>query len=791
MNAAIYEFSTGINIQTDRTGNWWSVGYLGGWMYNTYDSENANNIPQLIQQAHDNQEFAVADTNQSQFTAIGRIINQNNETWSVVAFLTYAKDEKERRVSTYRFFFSKGITIIEILRRIITFEAQHNTLPVFDPIGATDLNQYPPADFADINSLIPNNSNLELEVKEFTGLKTHVLPENACLVNDSHALSLFNLHRLSMSRAKAIREVGNTAWAYKADVLQRPETFILIQAANENAYKRLLNFDESTMRSVIRGLIADNTNNQDIVNHLQILNTAIKRDPKFTENYLFSLGLPRTHASLNPYINEQSQPELIKLSILLSLFFPHISAHLQQWQNLAQEGWLDFIRDYTAKLKGGVYKANLTNLLQDNNNAVRQYTSGKTSYNPPDDYISWVLTKSLWSNPSTHAIYNQEILQPLSIQTALRELTISDEVGDHALHYLKDLDDLLQNTEIDEQYIRGIAETLGFNEYNFYNHTTPQLIRLHILLSFFFPKVPDQIAQWHQLSDRGFSDTIIKYTSQLKNYINTSNLQHRLQDYNREIIRYCSEKIDFYSNIIEPNKTVYLGWLLTYSLWANSETLNWFEGIIRDHVEESEKKEDSNYDGFRLRNYFIALRNSSDIGKNYQFTMNWKLWQFYSIYNILTETNNLLREINQNRPQPEIYYHQLVDILGQLKNQDPRFQKMYRFFDLINQSREGLVVSFANPEPPDIFDRLQSNQPLVKSIKSSQYLAIFNLNYSITFYTISFFVAWGLGYILLYLTIELVSLMIKYSHGFLIASLFINLILATILVSKNTFRPPQ
>jgi hypothetical protein len=74
----IYEFSTGINIQTDGQGHWWSIGYLGGWMYNTYGSRSAYDIPYPIQQAYDNKEFAVGETNKSNFTAMGRVISLNN-----------------------------------------------------------------------------------------------------------------------------------------------------------------------------------------------------------------------------------------------------------------------------------------------------------------------------------------------------------------------------------------------------------------------------------------------------------------------------------------------------------------------------------------------------------------------------------------------------------------------------------------------------------------------------------------------------------------------------------------
>ena len=96
--STIYEFSTGINIQRESNDRWWSVGFRGGWMLNTYGQDGiyeplgnggAYNIPYAIQQAYDNKEFSVGETNRSQFTVAGRIIKLNNEEWSVVAFLSH------------------------------------------------------------------------------------------------------------------------------------------------------------------------------------------------------------------------------------------------------------------------------------------------------------------------------------------------------------------------------------------------------------------------------------------------------------------------------------------------------------------------------------------------------------------------------------------------------------------------------------------------------------------------------------------------------------------------------
>ena len=795
----IYEFSIGINILRDNNDRWFSTGYLTGWMHNTYSSD--NDIPHAIQSAYDNQEFAVAEDNRSQLTAIARVLTTNNQQWSVITFLTYAQDDKGKPVPTYRFFFSEGNSILDILRRIITFEAQHQALPIFHPFEPTNLNQYPPADLSEINSRIPRDSSLEEEIRQEIGIRTRVLKENATLVDKSHALSLFTLNRLAFQRASAIGEAGNTSWAYNADRLHHPETYILIQACDQQAYTYLqskcgseMANDETTIRTALRKLITDHKIESEAPQNLKIIATAINEDPtRFTEAYLYSLGLP----SLN--LTNQNQPELIKLGLILSLFFPNILERLKQWQDLAEQGWMEAIATYIAKIKSAAIQAKLTHQLQDPHNQVAIYTSDKISYNPPNEYINWVLTNSLWANTKTQAIYDQKIRQPLAIQTALRELTEIVDIDDTAPNNLKLIATARQNLDIDEQYIRDIAQTLGFTDHDLNNQPNPQLIKLHIILSLFFPNVKAQLAQWQILANQGWSEVIATYTTKLKNYITVANLSQLLQEANNEIIHHCFTNINFDSSDQEPSNSESIVWTLTNSLWSNDSTLELFERIIRYEVETAFELSQNqnpdiepNQDFFKLQNYLRTLQNNVTIGRGYRFRFIWQLWDSLNIYFTVTESNQTYRQLKESIPRPERHYHQLVDVLDGLKQVDHRFVNIHNFFNTVNQSFEGILVRIL-PADGDIFDRLQTNQQLLNRIKQYRYLALINLAISGIFYVYVFFVAiWVLSKVL-ELTIGFVKWVysndvVQFSLTF---SLIINVILATILFSKKIFPPKE
>lgn len=616
--STIYEFSTGINIQRESNDRWCSVGFRGGWMLNTYGQDGiyeplgnggAYNIPYAIQQAYDNKEFSVGGTNRSQFTVAGRIIKLNNEEWSVVAFLTYASDERGRRVPTYRFFFSEGNSILDILRRIVTFEAtSSNRLPVFHPSKITDLNRYEPADLSEINSKIVRNSNLEEDIKQSSGIRTHVLRENACLVDKSNALSLFNLNRLTLQRAAIINETGNQSWAYNADVLQRTETFILIQAADESAYRSLNNkrsggivkyqagVDEQAIKNALKGLIEYENIDKTAGNDLKTIATAIQ-DPKVDEVYIRDIAkaLGLTDYSLF----NQTHAQLVKLHIVLSLFFPKVEEQLAQWKRLADLGWEEVIYTFPEKIKGYISQDKLANALKNANDKIKNFYYQNTdtaSFDVREDVV-WLLTKSLWANDVILDFFEQNVGLRLKIRTAFKELTENDKVDQTALDNLIIIANAIRSLQINETYISGVVGSLGLTDAALYNHPKFQVVKLCVLVNLFFPNVEKQLNQLRGLikGSKLWRQDINNYTRDIQRYlIATPTLSYLFQDANKAIIKYClmyiesrftqerraSGTFNGYDKDLSEKVSSDIDWLLTESFWSNTSTKNAFESTI-------------------------------------------------------------------------------------------------------------------------------------------------------------------------------------------------------------------
>jgi hypothetical protein len=651
----IFEFSTGINIQTDGQGKWWSVGDRGGWMHNTYDPDNQNNIPYAIAQAYNNKEFAVGDTDKCPFTVMARIIRGQEQTWSVVAFLTHDRDNINRRVPTYRFFFGKGSTAItEILRRIITFEAQHGNPPLFDPFQATDLNQYPPADFADIKNVIGDDADMTALVQQEPDIKTYVLQPSSCIVNHSNALSLFRLHRLALARVNMInikaKEINkkpqevSVSWAYNADVLQRPETFILIQAANVEAY--------------------------DYLNNKRI-------------------------------------------------------AEIEYYDNFDEQG----IR---SALKGLIERENID-------------------------------------------------------KTALTDLKFIA----NAIQYINDND-------VDaEQYIRSIAKGLGLSRYNLFTKPQFDAVKLHILMSLYFPNVKQHLGEWEDLRQLDLGEFVYGYTQKTKGYVlSDAELQDLLQDANREIINHDFDEIKYDTDQVDSNKSKHLSWVLTDSLWASRKTLESFLKTIKQLVQVAfdnlkiKTQSGQTQDYFRLTNYLKQLGNNVVTSQKYQWLFpNWNpknIWNivdqndfavkkpktnpFLILFQYLTilflgtakSFRKYLSFINKNchisdvskiksqakiayknaqdsQPEPELYYDQLADLLAQLKEYYPQFTSAYNFFSTLNQAKKKqALVTLETDQGQDVFQMIVSDSSLLSELQDNVSQANSNL-WSLYFLFIPYF----------------------------------------------------
>ena len=127
----IHEFSTGIVVETNPDGSWFSRGFTGRYMNQTIEP-----IPPAIQEAIGNREFAIAEGASSDTPAlIGREVGDDGENWSVVAVVTKGRDES-RSFSAYRYFCTQGKGN---LGKILRFLANQDLK--FDPFDRQEMGE--------------------------------------------------------------------------------------------------------------------------------------------------------------------------------------------------------------------------------------------------------------------------------------------------------------------------------------------------------------------------------------------------------------------------------------------------------------------------------------------------------------------------------------------------------------------------------------------------------------------------------------------------------------------------
>ena len=262
----IYEFSTGIQAEETPDGGWVSRGFTGEYMNKTIDP-----IPVAIQSAIANREFAVAEGASSDEPAIiGREVRGGGQDWSAIAVVTRGRDDKGRKPTMYRYFFCEGAGN---LSKILSWMNTQRPLPIFSPFDRKvveqptiyqDLSQPLPSLRSELNNLLANNAPIIVSFLE---------PCPPLIINQ-------------MATEKA-RQIGQpVAWAYKAEALEQPRSFQVIQPASEKAEQLLQRAIASTpqysapiageqeVKSAIKGLISRDKVKLDQV---QAIETAINQ----------------------------------------------------------------------------------------------------------------------------------------------------------------------------------------------------------------------------------------------------------------------------------------------------------------------------------------------------------------------------------------------------------------------------------------------------------------------------------------------------------------------------------
>jgi hypothetical protein len=209
---AIHEFSTGIQIEWTEDGNWVSKGFTGQYMNRT-----SKTIPPAIEQAIENKAFAVAEGSVDDVpTIIGRVVLDSSQAWSVVAVVTRGRDDQNRKLAVYRFFFTEGEGSLPTILTWLKQQQHENQPIIFDPLNSKAVNE-------------PNyvQESTRLTLPEFMPVR----PQLPVLDPNQH-YSLDLIHALA---AKGATDRNPIAWAYQVSALEKPSLFQVIYPTSPQA----------------------------------------------------------------------------------------------------------------------------------------------------------------------------------------------------------------------------------------------------------------------------------------------------------------------------------------------------------------------------------------------------------------------------------------------------------------------------------------------------------------------------------------------------------------------------
>ena len=252
----IHEFSTGIRSQQTADGGWVSLGFTGQYMNATIV-----HIPDAVEISIANREFAVAEGAYSDQPAIiGRVLGIGEDTWSVIAIVTRGRDEKGRSASMYRYFLTQGSEGYQNLRLILAWWESQEIPLTFNPFDLREMGK-------------PNLCNVDETSTQFRKPlpEAIAIPVNTfepILLTPQQQYDLQTLNTLAFKKYNGNKNGQAISWAFNVEALEKPERFLVIQAASTKAYQILQKAitstpkvlapvltDEEALKSAIRGLM--------------------------------------------------------------------------------------------------------------------------------------------------------------------------------------------------------------------------------------------------------------------------------------------------------------------------------------------------------------------------------------------------------------------------------------------------------------------------------------------------------------------------------------------------------
>ncbi|TAE59104.1 MAG: hypothetical protein EAZ87_10775 [Nostocales cyanobacterium] len=317
----IHEFSTGIKPQKTADG-WVSLGFIGQYMNVTIDV-----IPHIIERSIANREFAVAEgaASDQRAAVIGRVLGTGEETYSVLAIVTRGRDEKGRSASMYRYFFTQGSDGVQNLRYILAWWEERQLK--FDPFDIKEIGK--PHEYH------INHENLQKQnlIDDKTDEQVILPPANK--------FDLININALASKKYNKNKNGLGISWAYNVEALEKPERFLVIQAASEKAYQILqqainrtpqvlapVQLDEEAIKSAIRGLM---NSSQVKPANVKVIADALQNE-EITSKYWHTLF--NGQGAKQAIDQRIYSPQMVRLITLRAVVIPDTMLEFLKWLNI-------------------------------------------------------------------------------------------------------------------------------------------------------------------------------------------------------------------------------------------------------------------------------------------------------------------------------------------------------------------------------------------------------------------------------------------------------------------------
>ena len=217
----IYEFSTGIVPDFDSDGRWFSRRFTGNYMN---VSVPGGTIPHEVQRAIANELFSVVEGEEDNPAIVGRVVPGSTD-YSVVALATLGRDEINRPIAVYRYFLCEGqYNLWKILAWFRHYYQQYGKLPTFNPGDIRQQGDYftPPTD---------SRPNMTLDATD----KKLIAKDIPIVIRGQRDFQ--QVHILAMNKVGRVNQP--VSWAYNVEGLEKPNRFVIIHAASNDAYKQI------------------------------------------------------------------------------------------------------------------------------------------------------------------------------------------------------------------------------------------------------------------------------------------------------------------------------------------------------------------------------------------------------------------------------------------------------------------------------------------------------------------------------------------------------------------------